>query len=124
MRGWRGIDAKIVNYGIEFNIVVDSLYDRTEVLTRALTDIQTESLNILDIGESISIAKIYNILNKVTGILDVTNVKVVPKIGGLYSDTSLDFDKRTTFDGKYVTAPKNVIFEVKYPLTDIKGTVS
>jgi hypothetical protein len=30
----------------------------------------------------------------------------------------------TTFDGNYVNAPKNVIYEVKFPSIDIKGTVS
>jgi len=29
----------------------------------------------------------------------------------------------TTPDGRFVRAPKNVIFEVKYPETDIEGTV-
>jgi hypothetical protein len=38
--------------------------------------------------------------------------------------TTSDGTIMTTFDGKYVNCPKNVIYEVKYPALDVKGTVS
>jgi hypothetical protein len=117
------LDAKIINYGIDFNIIVDSLYDKTDILNKALNALYTQ-VTIKDIGESISVAEIYNILNKITGVIDVTSVRIVPKIGGSYSDTYINFDKATTYDGKYVNAPKNAIFEIKFPTLDIKGTVS
>lgn len=117
------LDAKIINYGIDFNIVVDSQYDKTDILNKCLNALYAE-VSIMDIGESISVANIYNILNKITGVIDVTNVTIVPKIGGSYSDVYLNFDKAKTYDGKYVNAPKNVIFEIKFPTSDIKGTVS
>jgi hypothetical protein len=78
----------------------------------------------MEIGESFSIAKVYNVLNKLNGVLDTTSVKVNSKIGGIYSNASLNLDKLLTYDGKYVKAPKNVIYEIKYPLVDIKGTIS
>ena len=34
------------------------------------------------------------------------------------------FILNTYYDGKYVKAPKNVIYEVKFPLIDVKGTIS
>jgi len=117
------LDAKIINYGIDFNIIVDSLYDKTDILNKALNALYTQ-VTIKDIGESVSVAEIYNILNKITGVIDVTSVRIVPKIGGSYSDTYINFDKATTYDGKYVNAPKNAIFEIKFPTLDIKGTVS
>lgn len=117
------LDAKIINYGIDFNIVVDSQYDKTDVLNKCLNTLYSQ-ITIMDIGESISVANIYNILNKITGVIDVTDVRIIPKIGGSYSDVYLNFDKAKTYDGKYVNAPKNVIFEIKFPISDIKGTVS
>lgn len=117
------LDAKIINYGIDFNIVVDSQYDKIEILNKCLNALYSE-VSIMDIGESISVANIYNILNKITGVIDVTDVRIIPKIGGSYSDVYLNFDKAKTYDGKYVNAPKNVIFEIKFPTSDIKGTVS
>ena len=118
------LDAVIVNVGIDFNIVANPDYDKTEVLNTALISLQKEYLNKADIGESFSIAKIYNILNKLNGVLDTTNVVVTLKTGGLYSNSSLNLDKLLTYDSKYIKAPKNVIYEVKFPTIDIKGTIS
>lgn len=119
------LDAIIINYGIDFSIVVDPFYDRTTVLNTALTTLQvTMSQNKLDIGESISIANIYNTLNKIDGVIDTRNVTLTQKFGSVYSDSVIDLNAMTTFDGNYVNAPKNVIYEVKFPSIDIKGTVS
>jgi hypothetical protein len=118
------LDAVVVNVGIDFNVIVSPDYDRIEVLNRALSAIRTEFIKKLDIGQSFPIANIYNILNKLPGVLDTTSVVVNLKSGGIYSSSTLNVDKLLTYDGKYVKAPKNVIYEVKYPLIDIKGTIS
>jgi len=118
------LDAAIVNFGIEFNVVADVGYDRTTVLNTARFAIQQVMLQKMEIGEPISVAKIYNILNKLDGVLDTTNVNIIQKNGFGYSAITLDFEKLKTFDGKYIRAPKNVIYEVKNPAIDIKGTVT
>ncbi len=118
------LDAIIVNIGVDFNIIVSPDYDRIEVLNRALSAVRTQMFKKSDIGESFSIANIYNILNKLPGVLDTTSVTVNSKSGGAYSTSVLNVDKLLTYDGKYVKAPKNVIYEVKYPLIDVKGTIS
>jgi len=118
------LDAVVVNVGIDFSVIVSPDYDRIEVLNRALSAIRTEFVKKLDIGQSFPIANIYNILNKLPGVLDTTSVVVNLKSGGIYSSSTLNVDKLLTYDGKYVKAPKNVIYEVKYPLIDIKGTIS
>ena len=118
------LDAIIVNVGIDFNIVVSPDYDRIEVLNRSLNALRSEFTKKLDIGQSFPIANVYNILNKLPGVLDTTSVTVSGKSGGIYSSSVLNVDKLLTYDGKYVKAPKNVIYEVKYPLIDIKGTIS
>ena len=118
------LDATIVNVAIDFNIVANPDYDKIDVLNSALTTIQAEFIKKLEIGESFPIAKIYNMLNKLNGVQDTTSVKVSAKIGGFYSNASLNLDKMITYDGKYIKAPKNVIFEVKFPTADIKGTIS
>jgi len=119
------LDARIVNFGIDFNITVDSAYDRTEILNKALLQLQLLFTNTkMEIGESISIANIYNTLNKINGVIDTTKVTITQKFGGVYSSNVIDLNSLTTFDGKYINCPKNVIYEVKYPSLDIKGTVS
>jgi len=118
------LDAIVVNIGVDFNVIVSPDYDKVEVLNRALSAVRTQLFKKTDIGESFSIANIYNILNKLTGVLDTTSVTVSSKSGGVYSTSVLNVDKLLTYDGKYVKAPKNVIYEVKFPLIDVKGTIS
>ena len=118
------LDAIIVNISIDFQVIANPDYDKTEVLNASLVTLQLQYINKLDIGESFSIAKIYNLLNKLSGVLDVVSVKVNAKVGGFYSSSSINLDKLLTFDGKYIRAPKNVIYEVKFPSIDIKGVVS
>ena len=69
------------------------------------------------------ISDIYKVLKDVTGILDVTNVKIVNKTGGLYSDTSFSVNSNMSPDGSYLIAPANAIFELKFAAVDIKGKI-
>lgn len=118
------LDATILNVSVDFNVIANPDYDKVEVLNTALNSIRQKFLKKQDIGESFSIADIYNTLNKLNGVLDTTSVVVTPKVGGVYSESTLNLDKLLTYDGKYIRAPKNVIYEVKFPLIDIKGTIS
>jgi len=118
------LDAVIVNVAIDFNVVANPDYDKIEVLNTALFALRQQYFNKQEIGESFSLANVYNILNKLNGVLDTTSVVVSAKVGGVYSDSTLNLDKLLTYDGKYVRTPKNVIYEVKFPIIDIKGTIS
>lgn len=118
------LDAVIVNVAVDFNVVANPDYDKTEVLNTALFALRQQYFNKQEIGESFSLANVYNILNKLNGVLDTTSVVVSAKVGGVYSDSTLNLDKLLTYDGKYVRTPKNVIYEVKFPIIDIKGTIS
>jgi hypothetical protein len=118
------LDAVIINVAVDFSVVVSPEYDRVEILNKSLNAVRNEVLKKLDIGQSFSIANIYNVLNKLPGVLDTTSVTISGKSGGIYSSSNLNIDKLLTYDGKYVKAPKNVIYEVKFPLIDVKGTIS
>jgi hypothetical protein len=55
--------------------------------------------------------------------VDVVGVKIVPKVGGTYSDLNFDIDRYTSSDKRYINVPVNVVMELKFPNVDIKGTV-
>jgi hypothetical protein len=76
-----------------------------------------------DIGEPIMISEIYKTLNKVEGLLDVITVKIVEKSGASYSGTSYDFAANTSADNLRILAEENVVFEMKFPNTDIRGSI-
>jgi len=78
----------------------------------------------LDISQPIYITKIYDLLNELEEIVDVTDVLIEHKSGlGLYSDFSYNINQYISADGRILYAPENVIYELKYPDIDIVGTI-
>jgi hypothetical protein len=116
------LDAKIVNIGIEFEIVTDGT-NKFDALDEASDVLRKRMSRARFIGERFPITKIYSILNSARGVADVTSVKVVVKNGGRYATTGFNVDKHTSPDGRYIAVPDNVALEIKFPRTDIKGSV-
>ena len=116
-------DAKIINFGIEFEISVDNRYNRDEVMFNAIQNLNSNYSMKKYIGEPIYLTEIYNTLVKTNGVIDVKKLNIVNKFGGNYSSIPFDFDKVRSKDGTFFKAPKNVIYELKFPEQDIKGTI-
>jgi len=117
------IDGRIVNLGVDFTVIADSDKNKFEVLGSCVTAIQKKFNQPLLLGESFYITDVYNVLNSVVGVVDVTRVNVSIKNGILYSDTRFNLNDRKSADGRYISAPENVAFEIKFPDKDIRGTV-
>jgi len=59
----------------------------------------------------------------VNGVVDVTAIEIALKNGGIYSESSYDMEVALSADGRRILGEKNIIFELKYPNVDIKGSV-
>ena len=116
-------DAKVVNFSIDFSILADRNKDTRDVMFAAIEEIKEYFKDTAYIGEPIYLSNIYDVLNKTTGVVDVKKVSIFPKTGDNYSSDTFDFDLMMSKDGTYLKAPKNVVFELKYPNLDIKGLV-
>tara|TARA_Y100000593_G_scaffold94749_1_gene195667 strand:- start:3716 stop:4273 length:558 start_codon:yes stop_codon:yes gene_type:complete len=119
-------DAKVVNYGVQYTLKAAPGFDKNAILSRSnnlLASVLAGPGNILDISEPLYISRIYTMLNRLRGVLDVKSVKIVPKDGALYSGTTFDFDDRKSADGTRIMVPENVILELKYPNSDLEGTI-
>lgn len=116
------IDTKVINFGIEFSILVDPMLNKLDI--RNLAKAQLELLFSRDpqIGESFNILNIYRELRSVNGILDVKDVKITNKTGLGYSSTQFNIQQNLTSDGNMIIIPKNAIFEIKNS-SDIVGNV-
>jgi len=77
----------------------------------------------LYMGEPLYLTDIYAILNKVSGVVDNRNVNISIKSGLGYSATAVDIRKLLSADGMTVETPENVALEMKYPSSDINGSV-
>ena len=64
-----------------------------------------------------------NALTSVAGVLDVTDLKIKQLSNSGYEQTSFRFDAQRSPDGRYILAPEDVIFELRYPSLDIRGSV-
>lgn len=118
------LDARVVNFGIEFEILSDLDTNKYHVLALATKAMRTRMTKLkFDIGEPFRITEVFNTLKNVDGVLDVLNVRVLPKVGGIHSDARYDFNANTSADGRLLLAPENVILEVKFPKSDIRGTI-
>jgi|TARA_R110000851_G_scaffold236991_3_gene389720 hypothetical protein len=117
------LDAKIVNFGIQFEAVADLETPKFDILSAAENVLKTYFNRKMDIGEALFITDIYSQLKKVPGLVDVVSVKINRQVGGKYSDVALDLTNGTSSDGRYINVPKNVILELKYPDSDIKGVI-
>ena len=118
------LDAKIVNIGVEFDVMSELEVDKYAVLARASDAVRTRMARLKqDISEPFSISNVYKILRNVSGVLDVTSVKLVRKAGGDYSSAFYDLDSNTTVDGRLLLVPENVVVEIKFPDIDIRGTI-
>ena len=116
-------DPFIINLGVDFIITPAMGVNKYSVLDAAIIALQAYFSTRFFIGESLSISDIYSELKGVTGILDVTNVKITNKADTGYSDVQFEVDDNISPDGSSLIAPLNAIFEIKFPPTDIKGKV-
>jgi hypothetical protein len=117
------LDTKIINFSIAYKASTTSKDNKFTVLNSINTRLTTRFAKIFEIGEPIYVNEIYNIINSTIGVQDAKKVKIVIKTGNGYSSTYLDVDKQSSADGSYIKCPENCIFELKYPETDIVGTI-
>ena len=117
------LDAEIVNFGVDYEVMIDISANRFGVISKCTERLAKLLSTKNDIGEYISITDIYKELQKVQGVVDVTSVEVGLKSGGIYSESNYDFDSALSADSRRVLAQPNVIFELKYPNLDIRGSI-
>ena len=115
-------NAKIVNLGFNFEIIVDPTKDKSTILNSVQQRLRSELSQKMYIGEPFYLTKIFNIINKVDGVVDTLKVTPVIKTGTNYSAASVGLDDVKSMDGTYLRAPKNVIYEIKNFNTDIRGS--
>ena len=117
------LDAKVINLGINYEIIVDPNYDPYDVLNNTKEFLVEQLSEKMQIGEHFTKNKVYKILRSMKGLLDVTNIEIVNNSSMGYSDVLFDVDANTTDDNRTIICPLNCVFEIKYPTSDIKGPI-
>jgi hypothetical protein len=116
-------DAFYINIGVNFEITVRPNYNSNDVLKSCLTQLKSYfNLNNWQINEPIQKKEIFLLLDKVQGVQTVKKVEFANKVGGNYSQYAYDLEGATLNDVIYPSLDP-MIFEVRFPNSDIKGKV-
>ena len=118
------LDAKIVNIGIDFEVIADEETNRFQLLSDCTSAVRGVFAVSPFIGEPFYLTDIYSALNKVKGVIDTKRVNITRKLGANYSPIRFDIGGSTSADGRYLSVPTNVVLELKFPNSDIKGAIT
>ena len=118
------LDAKIVNFGIKYTAKGMPDVNQFLVLDDANKAIrQFYEDRYFEIGEPILVTDVFAVLKNVGTILDVTNVELFVKTGDNYADAPFSTQEFLNADGTMLIPPADCIFELKFPSSDILGTI-
>jgi len=116
-------DAFIVNIGFDFEIITLPNFNNNDILRRCILSLQNYfNIRNWQINEPIIYRDIYNLLDKVEGVQTVKNIYFSNKTGGSYSQYAYDVEGATINQVLYPSIDP-MVFEVKFPNSDIKGKV-
>jgi hypothetical protein len=117
------LDGYVVNIGLDFEVICYAGYNKREVLTNCITEIQNHfDIEKWTFNKPINISEIELILANVEGVMSVPKVEVNNLYGSdnNYSTNRYNIQQATV--GKIIYPSLDpCIFEVKYPNKDIKG---
>ena len=117
------INGFIINIGCDFEIICYSNFNKREVITNCLTQLQDYfNTDNWTFNKPINISEIELILANVEGVMSVPSVKISNLCGdaGNYSPNKYNIDEATKGKIVYPSLDPS-IFEVKFPNKDIKG---
>ena len=118
-------DAYVVNLGLDFEITTFKNYNNDEVITSCINKLK-EYFNVdrWQVNQPIIISEVSNTLTQIRGVQTVESVKFNNKFGEVinYSKYKYDLDQATV-NGIIYPSVDPMIFEIKFPNTDIKGRV-
>ena len=117
------LNGFIVNIGLDFEIITYSNYNKREVLTACITEMQDFfDIDNWTFNKPINISEIELILANVEGVMSVPSVQISNLCGGdgNYSPNKYNIQQATV--GKIIYPSLDpCVFELKYPNKDIKG---
>ena len=118
-------NAFIVNIGVDFDVIVLPNFNNNEVLLACITALkQYFNINNWQINQPIILRDIYILLDKIQGVQTVKNINITNKVGLSegYSNYIYDISGATQNNVIYPSIDP-MIFECRYPDTDIQGRV-
>ena len=118
-------DAFVINFSLNFQITTYKNYNNNEIRLNCIAElIEYFNIDKWQINQPIIISEIINLIAGVKGVQTVENIELLNKNGLSlgYSQYKYDFAGATRKGVIYPSMDPS-IFELKYPNTDINGSV-
>ena len=118
-------DAFVINFGVNFDIIVLPEYNSNEVLIQCINALRVYfAIDNWQINQPIILRDIYVLLDLIEGVQTVKEITFTNLVGEDigYSQYSYSMEAATISNVVYPSLDPS-IFEVKYPNTDIQGRV-
>ena len=116
-------EAFPINIGINFEIIALPNFNSNEVLRNCITTLQSYfNIDEWQVNEPIILRDVYAQLDNVQGVQTVKNIEFTNKTGGSYSNYKYDVAGAMINNVIYPSIDP-MVFEVKYPNSDITGKV-
>ena len=116
-------DAYYANIKVNFDISILPAYNSQEVLTSCINILKNYfDIAKWQISQPIIYSDIYNLIGTIKGVQSVIKVDIENLAGGNYSPYSYDI-KAATKQGVVYPSLDPMIFEVRYPDSDIYGRI-
>jgi hypothetical protein len=119
------LDAFIINIGINFEIITLPSFNSDEVILKCISALRVAfNIDKWQVNQPIMLKDLNILLDNVEGVQTVKKIEFINKTGENlgYSDYSYDVLGATTNNVIYPSIDP-MIFELKYPNTDIQGKV-
>ena len=118
------VDAKVINVGIRYQVVIDSTANSTLTLQKINNSLKQYMLiENFQIDQPIMKSDLLNIILNTAGVLSLVSFNIVNLSGAqganIYSKVTFSITANT--DREIITPPPGSIFEVRYPDDDIIG---
>jgi len=122
--------AQVIDVEFEFSVVMDSTENQGQVITNIVDSVNSYMSPLTnELGKNINISDIRRIVQDVSGVNTLSELKVFGKTGGQYSssETSQPYVDKDTKQIRLIDdtifAQPNQIYQIRFPERDIKVRV-
>ena len=118
------VDADVVNYGIEYEVLLKKTANKLSVLQQINSSLsEALQLKYFQIDQPIVVSDIYNIIINSPGVVSLTVLNIIPRtntvVDRVYSSYLWSVEKNIT--NGILRCPIGCIFELRFPEDDIIG---
>ena len=126
-------NGRVINIGFEVDLFTDKVTPQGEIISGTISSISEYlDINKWDMGDNIYISQLIENINNVAGVLNVTDLRIYNKVNenGKYSLNTIaqplvdDATGQINLQKYTLFGVPNAMFEIKYPKSDIKVSIS